>query len=196
MTANTAILKTLEQTLQQFHPALLQKLNAGISDDEVERLTSKYEVTPVDELYDLFMWRNGAKRDNGSSIDSLLIFPNGAPFSLSDAGDTYDLLSITKHLFEPNYFPLFSGDDDNLLLIDLDSSSPTFKTISLYSPTLLGNSTPMTIYDSIPSMIETAVMGYHQNAFWVNDDVLQVNSDTHYRIASSINPNSQYWQFM
>jgi len=196
MTATAAILRTLEQALQQFHPALLQKLNAGISDDEVERLTSKYEVTPTDELYDLFMWKNGANRGNDSSTDDLLMFPDGAMFSLSDAGNTFDLLSITKDLFEPSYFPLFSGGNDNLLLIDLDSSSPTFKAISLYSPALLGNSTPMTIYDSLPSLIETAVIGYRQGAFSVDQDILQVDADKHYKIASSINPNSQYWQFM
>ncbi len=196
MAGNTAPFKALEQTLQQFHPALLQKLNSGISEDEIKKLASDYQVSLTDDVYDLFTWKNGVTRQSGDVTDSLLMFPDGVPFSLADAAAAYELLSVTKHLFETNYFPLFSGNNGNLLLMDLDAYSPTFKAISLYSPTLLGSAAPMTIYDSLLSMMETAVACYQQGAFRIDQDALQVNSDTYYSIASSMNPDSQYWQFM
>lgn len=196
MTFNSALLKTLEQTLQQFHPALLQRMNSGMSKDEIDRLAAKYQVSLTDDMYDLFMWKDGMTREENMAIGPLLIFPNGAPLSLADAANSYDLLSLTKHLFETNYFPLFSGDNGNLLLIDLDADSPTFKSISLYSPGPMGSATPMTIYDNFPMMIETVIMCYQQKAFWVDQDVLQVNSDMHYSIAGNLNSNSSYWQYM
>lgn len=196
MADNTVLFKTLEQTLQQFHPALLQKLNNGISENDIKKIASGCQVSLTGDVCGLFAWKNGVTRKTGDVADALLMFPDGVPFSLADAATAYNLLSLTKNLFEANYFPLFSGNNGNLLLMDLDSCSPTFQSISLYSPTLLGSATPMTIYDSLSSMMETAVACYQQGAFRIDQDTLQVNSDTHYSIASGMNPESQYWQFM
>ncbi|MBX2922182.1 MAG: hypothetical protein KF746_08320 [Chitinophagaceae bacterium] len=174
----------------------MQKLNAGLSVGEIDKIASDYQVSFTDEVYDLFTWKNGIQHDVASTDTQLLLFPNGIPFSLSEAADDFDLLSVTKHFFEPNYFPLFSGNNENILLIDLGQDSPTYKTISLYSPSLFGSSDPMTIYDSFLSMIETAIACYDQKAFWVDQDSLQVNQDVYYSIAGNLNPNSQYWQYM
>jgi len=196
MATNKELLNTLEQTLQTVHPGIVQKLNEGLSKTEIDKVAASAQVTFTDEVYDLFTWKNGIQHTDFRSTGQLLLFPKGSPFTLLEAAHDYDLLSITKHFFEPNYFPLFCGGDENILLIDLDEDSNTYKTISLYSPPLLGNTSPMTIYDSFSSMLETAIAGYAQKAFWIDQDSLQVNNDAYYDIASNLNPISQYWQFM
>jgi len=196
MIDNITLLNTLEQLLQKYHPSLLRKMNKGLTDDDVEAFGPKCEITVTDELYDLFMWRNGITPATMDSIDQLIIFPTGRPISLAEAADNFDLLSVTKHLFESNYFPLFAGDNGNFLLIDLDSASPTFKTISLFAPQESGNAAPITIYDTFATLLETVIACYKQGAFRIKDGALEVDSDMHYRIAGNLNPNSQYWQYM
>lgn len=194
--SNRDLLAVLEQTLNQYYPALAGKLNAGLSDSEIDKVASVYELNFTGEVYDLFSWKNGVQHEGADSTNQLLIFPNGIPFTLPEAAHNFDMLSVTKHFFEPNYFPLFSGGDNDLLLIDLDRDSSTYKMISLYSPSLLGNSDPVTIYDGFSSLLETVISCYRQKAFWIDQDCLQVDNDAYNSIAGNLNPNSQYWQFM
>jgi len=196
MPNNKALLTTLEQTLTKVYPSVVQKLNGGMTTGEIDKYASLAQLTFTDEIYDLFTWKNGIRQTAGGSPAQLLIFPNGIPYSLNEAVDDYDLQAVTKHLFQPNYFPLFSSGTDDILLIDLDADSDTYKMISLYSPPLLDGGDPMTIYDSFSSMLETVIACYDQKAFWVAEDRLAVDGSAYHAIASNFNRNSEFWQFM
>ena len=196
MANDKELLLVFEQALKQANPSLVQKLNTGLTVDEINKIASSCQLTFTGEIYDLFSWKNGIQHQSIGSVAQLLLFPNGIPFNLIEAVHDYDLLSVTKHFFEPNYFPLFYNENEDLLLIDLDEDSETYSMISLYSPTLLGNSEPMTIYDSLSDLLKTAISCYEQKVFWITQDGLQMDADAYYQTASTLNPNSQYWQFM
>ena len=196
MAANSELLMALEQTLANIHPAIVAKLNPGLSVTEINKTAASAQLTFTEEVYDLFIWKNGIQHQGINSIAQLLLFPVGIPFTLAEAAHDYDLLSVTKQFFSPNYFPLFYGDNDDILLIDLDRDSDTYKKICLYSAALMGEGDPITMFDSFSSMLETALVCYDQKAFWINYDRLEVNNDAHYRIGSDLNPNSEYWQVL
>lgn len=196
MANNKELLTTLQQVLSGVHPSLVQKLNPGLSSGEIDAVAKSAQLSFTEEIYDLFTWKNGIQHEGISSTDQLLIFPNGIPYTLQEAANDYDILSVTKHFFETSYFPLFSGSEEAILLLDLDPGSVSYQMISLFSPPLLGDTTPVPIFDSFSRMLETVISCYKQKAFWIDQDCLQVDSDAHYTIASSFNPNSQYWQYM
>ncbi len=196
MLTNQQLLQALEQTLLQVHPSLLQRLDSGLSTGEIDRIAASVQLNFTDDVYDLFSWKNGLRQEAAGPAAQFQLFFNGMPYTLSEAAGEYHLLSLTKHFFEPNYFPLFSGGNDDILLIDLDNDSETYAMISLYAPALLGNNNPVTIYDSFAQMIQTALACYQQNAYRVIQGSLDIDSDAQYNIASALNPNSGYWQFM
>ena len=195
--ANTqALLQGLEQTLAQLHPSILPKLNNGLSNSDIESVAASLQLTFTTAIYDLFSWKNGIQHKAGDSPGQLLLFSNGIPYTLAEAADQYKLLALSKHIIETNYFPLFSSGNNDILVTDLDQASDTYSMIGLYSPALLGNNNVMTIYDSFASMIQTAFACYLQKAYWIDQDSLVTDADSHYSIASGLNPNSAYWQFM
>ncbi|MEI2273101.1 hypothetical protein OHD16_13205 [Sphingobacterium sp. ML3W] len=196
MILDTNLLKTLEEVLEEIHPSLFKRLTTGIAKEEIDKIASANRVDFCEEVYDLFTWKNGVSHMGISSVEQLLIFPDGIPFSIMEAVGVYNSHAITKQLFEPDYFPLFSDGNENILLINLDEDNAAYKTICLYSPSLLGTGTPIPIYDSLVNLITTVIACYQKKAFWLVNDCLEVDSDAHYSIASNLNPNSQYWQYM
>jgi len=197
MAGNELLLTILEQKLARVHPLLLKNLNDGLTIKDIDKISVALGVTFTTDVYDMFSWKNGVRMDGSFPLTQKLIFPTGIPFSLSEAVDRYNLLALSKHFIEPNYFPLFSNGKDDVLLIDLDQDSDTYSMMSLYSPALLGNNgSPVTIYDSFSLMLQTILECYNKNAYWIDQDNLQVDNDLRYDIACQLNPGSQFWQYM
>lgn len=196
MVNNKELLLALEQTLTKYHPVLVNRLNNGISTADINQRISPYNIDFTQDVYDIFSWKNGIQQKGTESPDQLLLFPNGTPLSLDVALGNFENSAVKNSLYESNYFPLFTGDKENTLLIDLDENSPSYQMISLYSPSLMGQSEPMTIYDSLTTLLGTVITCYDQKAFWINQDKLEVDNDTHYTIASNLNVNSDYWKYM
>ncbi|MFT3750665.1 MAG: hypothetical protein QM768_20305 [Agriterribacter sp.] len=194
--ANNNLLQRFEQTLLQVHPAVVKRLNSGLPVDEIDKIALSYQLAFTEDVYHLFTWKNGIRHETANTTDELLLFPKGIPFSLLEAAHDYDLLSVTKHFFETSYFPLFSAGNEDILLINLDAYSPVYKMISLYSAALFGNETPVTVYDSFSSMLQTVIEGYGQKALWIEDDSLQVNDNAYHSIAAGLNPGSAFWNYM
>ncbi|WP_448633976.1 hypothetical protein [Pedobacter panaciterrae] len=200
MTDTAALFQILELILKQVHSSLVKKFNHGLSIHEINEMMATQQLTFPQEVYDLFTWKNGFKPSEAHPIIPLHLFPNGIPFTLDEALHCYDLLSITKQCFKPNYFPLFAGcspaSNDHILLIDLDQNSDSYRMISLYSPSMFGAADPMTIYDSLSSLLETTISSYDRRAFWIADEALVIDSRMFHTIMSDLNPNSEYWQHM
>lgn len=190
------ILQRLAEVVTQVHPALAKKLQPGLSAGEIDELLASARLQFTAELYTLFSWEDGVATTSGVTPETLQIFPMGIPFSLASAVGTYKTTSLKQHLFETNYFPLFYSGHGDMFLYDLDESSPTYSMISLYSPELLGKNTLETIYDTLASLLDTATTCYDKQIFRIDQDRLEFDSDGHYNVASELNPNSYYWQYM
>lgn len=186
----------LGEVIGQFHPALMQQLQPGLSPGDIDKLIASARVQLTAELYTLFSWKNGVVTFADIPLETFQIFPMGIPYSLANAVDTYRTDSLQQHQFETNYFPLFYSGYGDIFLYNLDESSPTYEMISLYSPELLGKNTLETIYDSLSSLLETVIACYEKKIFWIDQGVLKFDSDAHYKVASELNSNSYYWQYM
>jgi len=188
------LLAALQKLLLKFHPSLAKQLKAGASIGEIDKVAATIKLTFTDGMYDLFTWKNGIKRTGTGVLSQSLLFPDGIPFSLSEAVHIYRLLIKTNNLFRPNFFPLFSGEYETILLIDLDEKSETHKMISLYSPPALDGANLMTIYDSLSSLLQTVIAAYNEEACRIDGDTLEVDIVAYTNIAGSHNPVSKYWR--
>lgn len=189
-------LDKLGETITQVHPALMQQLQPGLSGNDIDKLLNTVQVQFTTELYALFSWKNGVKNIDNATPEAWQIFPMGIPYSLANAVEAYQSASLKQHLFETDYFPFFYSGHGDILLYNMDESNPTYRMISLYSPELLGTNTPKTIYDSLPSLVDTMLTCYAKQIFWISQGKLEFDSDGHYNVASELNPNSYYWQYL
>lgn len=192
----SSVVGRLGEVITQAHPALMQQLQPGLSANDIDKLLATVRVQLTAELYTLFSWKNGVKTVGDATPETLQIFPMGIPYSLANAVETYQSISLKQHLFETDYFPLFFSGHGDIFLYDTDESSPTYSMISLYSPELLGKHTSETIYDSLSSLLDTAITCYEKKIFRIDKGLLEFDSDGHYSVASELNPNSYYWQYM
>jgi hypothetical protein len=68
--------------------------------------------------------------------------------------------------------------------------------LHLYSVPLFFTDEPISIYDSIESMVKTTIQAYEQKVFVYDEkeEFLDIDFDKFNKLAIEMNPNSEYWK--
>lgn len=159
-------------------------------------LLNQYKIPLLQELLDLFMWKNG--------IDSALLFSEeGYKFELTSFGNFFELRGLLSHHFleiktknipyDNKYFAIFFTASGDRILVDIDSKSNTYSRLFIYAPSVTLSYEPMQIFDSLELMLDTIIECYEKGAYSVLDGILNVDYDLESSIAKRININSEFW---
>jgi len=193
------LLNELEKCLIEAKNPILKYLEEGtpFNPDHFAQMLDLLELDPYEDLNALYMWKPGLKKENLNIIGfDYMLFDMGSHIEYTEALRNYQIL-VLEELFENRYLPFIMmprmGLEDPIL-IDLSKKSKTFGQIFFDSPALFITE-PISIYDSLSSMIETIIECYRKGVYTFSDEgILQTDDDKEVEISSRINKNSDYWK--
>lgn len=177
-----------EEQLRKFNPIEYNKLQDPISDVDIEKYLQEI-IFDHPEILALYHWKNGAKPNDDCRI---MIF--GAFLPLENL--------VQKHKLDRDNSPydkdliVIVDDIEEKLLINSKNSSSHFGKIYLYSVPSLYIDFPISIYDSLDTMIETNIVAYKKKIFIYNYQNATFNYDfsQYSKIAKELNRESMFWR--
>lgn len=193
----------LEQCLKDVNNPILSYLDSDTPFNQAhfEAALSRYGLTPGEALNEWYQWKPGLSRDiiytTGFKYG---IFPKGSHIAYTEALEIYrSLLRFNKISAHKNLFPfmLAPGDTyDHILMVDLSESSETYGQLFYYYISLSGELNVISIYDSIPAMLEGIITCYRQQIYIYSEQSEQLVV-IYYReqeLSARINPKSSFWE--
>lgn len=143
-----------------------------------------------DSLSLLYKWRDGM---DIAQIDNLgrYQFCGCGYFLPYQEAEVYKNQFLKEKYFDKNsYFPIVASLGGDFLLVDCNKKKSK---VYLYSPGLIINS-PMEIYASLESFIETIYECFRQKAYTYDKNFyLQIDHDLEKEITLKFNPHSKFW---
>jgi hypothetical protein len=190
----TSILNELESFLVEKNYPIIKKLSDGIAEDEIVRSLKKFDLSISPKLIELYSWKNGVSGLYEEYLtEELSLFGFvGVMFPFQQAMETYINIPIEEDFIKRNFFPVFTTGDNEYLLMDLAKRKPS-ESVFIYSPSLLILK-PMTIYDSIERLFETALVTYENNGYYFSGNTLEIDYEIETKIATELNPKSKFWK--
>ena len=193
------LLKELEQCLSKYNNPILPYLEEGtpFNPDHFAEMLALLQLDVSEDLNALYSWKPGLKKENLSAMEfDYMLFDMGSHIEYTEALRNYQIL-VLEELFENRYLPFIMMPRMGLgdpILIDLSKKSNTFGQIFFDSPALFITE-PISIYDSLSSMIETIVECYRKGVYTLSEEgILNYDKDGLVEISSRINKNSDYWK--
>lgn len=192
-----SIIETLNEInkyLIQSQAYVLDFLLPGIDKDEIKKQVQEVKIKLPDEIYQLYQWRNGIGDIYAHNFNHEAFFEFGIFYSLQSAIDLYQDHGITNKYWDDIYFPLFTNGGGDFLLVNIAEQSNEYGFIYLYSPAINLSISPVSMYDSISTMLDTILLSYQKGAYFYIDRELEENSGVLFEIAQELNPQSTFWQ--
>jgi len=78
--------------------------------------------------------------------------------------------------------------------VNVDEESEECGLVYLYSPSINLSIEPVSMYDSIESMLDTILLCYKKQAYFFKNRELSVNTNLEFEIGHHQNPRSLFWQ--
>lgn len=178
------LINKFDFTLRKYNPVNYKKLQVSLTNREIDLYLNKLQIENG-YFKNLFEWKNGF--DLKKSLHS--------PLEIFDFGALLPLETILN--FEVNnswnlkLVPLISSGDGDYILYNKENGQ-----LHLFSAALLLIDEPISYYDSIYTMIKSTIKAYEIKVFNFNkkNNWLDVNFGEFHKIASELNPKSQYWK--
>lgn len=188
------VLNEIEYCLEKFNIQTLSLLYKGIIDIELDEfIRENYELIEMNipDLYSLYSWHNGTKVKNNSIKPYLF-----DDFSFCSLDYIQEILNFDNFykFKEKKLFPFFTSYNGEYLALSLHNDQQIFycSTWDIEIENIVSR------YDSIFSMLKTAIEQYNNNCFISEDDgFLSLNFDnykTYLSIGNRLNPRSKYWK--
>lgn len=185
----SAILQEFEKVVKEKKVKNFTLLQNGLAEKTIIDLLSKINFPPNDRIMTYFNWKNGVKISYDKSICEFEIFPENIFLSIESAIENFTIYTYDRS-WKKNWFPLFTNGGGDFLLFDFKDES-----LLLYSPSILLDSKPVKIYDSLSSYFKTAIMCFERSAYYVNSDKqVEMQNELVYGISKNENPNSLFWE--
>jgi hypothetical protein len=147
-------------------------------------------------LYDLYGWRNGLPNDEKiiHKLGESYLFNLGIFQSLNSSILTYQRGANKR--WDEGYFPIFASGSGEFYLLDCRSNSHSHGVIYYDSPSDYMFDGLISIYDSLPLLIQTITECYNTKTYYfeTGNSFLQINDEAERKISSAINPNADYWR--
>lgn len=187
----TELLNDLDQQLQKLNKINYDKLERPLSPEVREKYFDQLNIKS-DAFKELYQWKNGFSGwDNGGICQ---IMDMGAFLSLeSISSEIKYFLSKGGTLWSNNFLPLIDDFSGDFLLFNNDVTGSEHGRLYLFSPQLSEN--PIPCYNSIYTLIKTTCEAYKQQIFVYDPkaNFLDCNVKGYFKIAKSLNPESEYW---
>lgn len=192
------VLESLKQTLNGLDHPILKEVGKPLDVDEIESFLLRNKLGNEKKLVSLYQfcnWIDESKLRNDdyvelSSFGLLLGFYSIISLFLLRKGDGKEWI---KKL------PLMTNKKGAFIVIDLNVKSKDYgKLFGCDSGELFFYKDPgckfVTVYDSIPSFIQTIDMCYKTGAYQLEGRVLRVDKEKEREISRVLNPESDYWK--
>jgi hypothetical protein len=186
------LLQKWDKTLRKYNPRCYEMLYSPLSPDQIGLKLIDNGCTD-ENMKAWFGWKNGIDPDKDPDIDCMIFYFGVMPMSLDALTDT-SRAYLDDQIWDASFIPL-ATDRTGLYLLFNNKPGEDYGKIYLYSVSLLFTE-PVSYYDSLSAMLETAILDYEQQALvydpkknWLNED-----HKKHREIAKRVNIHSDYWK--
>ena len=177
--------------LKELTRPVIERLEEGLSHEEIDRYLSKVSLTGTQDLYELFSWRNGTKVQKGDRLDDLHFFPGFYFMAFEDAISQYALIKSDVR-WKLGWFPIFSNDGGDFYVVDLANGSANESPVIGF---MVNDSEHRIEYQSLTTMVATIRECFEKEVFFVDKNGYQeANDREHAKIARKNNPTVSLWQ--
>ena len=189
-------LKELELLIIEYNYPILGHFKSGITASEIAETFRNFKFPLRDDIIQLYMWKNGIVDMFKKKTGEIELFTGGIMMPLELATSMYSLEAKVQKAFKKDFFPLFTNGGGDYILMHLDEKKKTFGQLFLYSPSILLNDKPVSIYDSLMGLFKTVLEIYTRRGYFFNetDKTLEVDYDIENEIATKMNPKSDFWK--
>lgn len=169
-------LDRLTGILERLHAPILEMLQPGLSQKEIDILIEDFSFKLTHEVHSFYKWRNGLNKNRPVDYEFL---PDGYLLSLDEALDSYKITidiagQISKYaniepsqLWDPRWFPILSNmsGDFHVVLCNTKevSQSPVYY---VYNE---DRGSTYLAYDSLTGMILTVAKCYETGSYSINE---------------------------
>lgn len=167
----------------------------GLSRNDIRVQTEESKIILPQDAYALYEWRNGIDNIYDHNFNHQPFFSFGIFYSLSSAIELYKSHAVVNKYWADCYFPLFTNGGGDFILLNIDRQSEEFGRLYLYSPAINLSIEPVSLYDSIKTMVDTILLCYKKHACFFENRELMVDNDLETEISRHQNPQSLFWQF-
>jgi hypothetical protein len=185
------LISSLDNILKEKNLRNYEKLLPPLQDREVNELLTELNVKD-DDFRTLYQWKNGFDPD-GKVIGACQIFKLDIMLPLNWVLKKV-LINKTDPIWDDSFIPFITDSTGQFFLFN-NSPGNNYGKIHLYSVSLFFIEEPISYYDSIGSMIETTIEAYSTGAlkYDPDEDWLDEDIEKFYKIAKTINKNSDRW---
>lgn len=183
-------LDAILQHLRKLQRPVVSRLQGGLEKGVLENTAKNIQVRFVEDLVELYSWRDGTRVSPGDNLDELHFFPGFYLLSLNDACKTYDSLRNDPR-WSCLWFPVFAnGGGDFYAVTCSDQASERGAVIGF----MLGADDQPVEFENLSSMTRTLLSCYDEGVFFVNaEGFLEADDDGFARIARLSNPKVKLW---
>lgn len=190
------LLIKLESFLNDTNAPILRRLNPGIPQKTTESIFGELDI--IEEIYQLYSWRNGTQIDKEAKIGEYWIFKMGMFMSAERAIECYRKKAGQDQFWDINKFPLFESRGGEYYLVDCNRNNETFGMVFFHSIGAVDFDTIITKYDSLETLFETILECFMQKVYYYDhaSNTLEFNPKLEREIIKKNNPKSEYWKII
>ncbi|RXK86627.1 hypothetical protein [Filimonas effusa] len=190
------VLQELESFLSKLECPIMVHLQKGVSAAKITDSFNNMRFPVRTDIMQLYEWKNGVIDLFKKKTGEVELFTSGIMMPLELAISMYALEAKVQKSFKKEFFPLFTSGGGDYILIHLDEKKKTYGQLFLYSPSILLNDKPVSIYDSLYGLFLTTLEVYKRRGYYFNssDNTLEVVYEIEKEIAMELNPKSEFWR--
>ena len=190
MNTLTSFLNSLVSQLQKWGLNTPEYLQPGIDASKVQDMLATVNLTPTDELLELFSWHNGVTEKGGVALKDIQFIPG---FYLLSIEEAVAHLNANKGdaRWAPNWFPILANSGGDFYAVVLTDESKVSSPVVNYT---MGYPEVDIEYSSIESMMETFVECANAGITFVNEGRLDMDDAKQAVVAKRLNPSVELWQ--
>lgn len=187
------LIDDLDNTLRSMNLQNYNKLYAPLPYAQVGEMMSSVGWN-MEEAKSLYQWKNGFDLDD-RSVKFCSLFLHGTFFSLESIVRKKRIQDGDKDNNWTEDFIPFAGDISGAQLLFNNTPGDDYGRIHLYSASELYIDEPISIYDSIGSMLRTTVEAYKRgiSSFEPGNVLIEVDFDKLTELGGDLNKKSDYW---
>ena len=187
------IIEKFDFILQKNNMPNYKKLNPPLIKNQVSQILENLKITD-NNFIALYLWKNGS--DLNKSLGNLCwIVKFGTIMPLEEVYETYVSNNTIDGRWDSPWLIPFITDTTGQYLLFNNEKGPNFGKIYLYSASLLDAIDTIIYYDSLKNLFQTTIEAYIMGSIsYEPNGNLQINSTEYKKIATSLNPLSDYWK--
>lgn len=190
-----SLLTELKNELLIVGSPLTDFFEIGLDRKNIELKISDSGLIFSEDIYDLYQWHNGLKREvlEYKTLGEMRLFGYAIFHDFDIAYQEY-LAYSNANYWDKYLFPLFGSGGGDYYLIDCNKNSKSFSQLFYFSPGDPDFQGVISIYDSLNSLISTIIECYRTKVYYLDEDkCLETNYSAELEISKRLNPKSEFW---